>query len=596
MTDDRAPRLDWTEDGAPVSGRFGDVYFSREDGLAESRAVFLAGCGLPDAWAERRHYTVGELGFGTGLNIVALIDLWLNTRPEGGRLYVFSVEAYPLTRDDATRALAAWPDLAPIAQALIAAWPDGTPGFHRLPIPADWGVTLDLAVAPVERALADWDGRADAWFLDGFAPATNPDMWSEAVLAAIGARSAPGARVATFTVAGAVRRGLQAAGFEVEKRPGHGRKRERLEARAAGVAQDAPLPGRVAVIGGGVAGLATARALLAAGMTPVLAEADVIGAGASGFPAALVTPRLDAGDADLAALFAQALRRAAALYDTVEGAVVARGVIQLEHSPRDTKRFDRIAAQSIWAQGDIARLSALEASELLGEAVETAGLSMGLARAIRPSTVLAAWARGIEVATLRVASVEESPDGVVLQGEDGTRLPFGAAVLTGGWGNAALAPELKLRPVRGQADWAEGQTSPPVAWGGYAVPTGTGLLFGATHDRDRIDEEASVHDAGRNLETLRARLPALAARVEGLPVRSRVAVRATTSDRLPVAGQLRPRVFILGGLGSRGFALAPLLGEHVAALVAGVPSPLPRPAQRRVAPIRLAEQGRPKDR
>ena len=223
----------WADDGQPRSRLYGDVYFSAEDGLAETRAVFLEGCGLPSAWQGRRRFVVGELGFGTGLNIAALIELWSRTRPPGGQLHVFSVEAHPMSAGEAARALAHWPELAPISARLTAAWPGRAPGPHRLEL-ADLGVILDVAIGEVEDALAGWSGAADAWFLDGFAPALNPAMWRDEVLALVAARSAPGARAATFTVAGQVRRGLAAAGFEVEKRPGHGRKRERLVARLPG--------------------------------------------------------------------------------------------------------------------------------------------------------------------------------------------------------------------------------------------------------------------------------------------------------------------------------------------------------------------------
>ncbi|MBS0332267.1 MAG: tRNA (5-methylaminomethyl-2-thiouridine)(34)-methyltransferase MnmD, partial [Proteobacteria bacterium] len=193
--------LDWTADGQPRSRLYDDVYFSAEDGLAEARAVFLAGCGLPDAWAGRGRFTVAELGFGTGLNIAALIDLWRRHRPPGGRLHIFSVEAHPIAVDEAARALAHWPELADVAGALIARWPGRARGMHRLELP-DLGVTVDVAVAEVAEALAGWSGMADAWFLDGFAPARNPAMWRDEVLGLVAARSAPGAAAATFTVAG----------------------------------------------------------------------------------------------------------------------------------------------------------------------------------------------------------------------------------------------------------------------------------------------------------------------------------------------------------------------------------------------------------
>ena len=284
--------LDWTPDG-PRSRAFSDVYFSAEDGLAESRLVFLEGCGMPAAWHGRQSFVVAELGFGTGLNIVALLDLWRRTRPPDARLNIFSIEAHPLSATDAARALAPWPELSQVSEPLIARWPGRAPGFHRVEFP-EFGAILDLAVGDVDDALSQWTGQADAWFLDGFSPALNPQMWSAAVMAKVAARSAPGARAATFTVAGEVRRNLAAAGFRVDKRPGHGRKRERLEARLAGAVLR-PTPRCVAIIGAGIAGAAAARAVRALGGEAVVIEAEHAGAGGSGNPAALVTPRLDAG-------------------------------------------------------------------------------------------------------------------------------------------------------------------------------------------------------------------------------------------------------------------------------------------------------------
>src|SRR5262249_5188579 len=152
----------------------------------------------------------------------ALLDLWRRTRPTGGRLHIFSVEAYPVTAEDAARALAHWTELAPIAGLLTPRWPGRARGRHPVD-PPGLDAVLDLAGLDVAEALEGWAGAADAWFLDGFSPALNPQMWTEAVLALVAARSAPGARAATFTVAGQVRRGLAAAGFTVAKRPGFGR-------------------------------------------------------------------------------------------------------------------------------------------------------------------------------------------------------------------------------------------------------------------------------------------------------------------------------------------------------------------------------------
>jgi tRNA 5-methylaminomethyl-2-thiouridine biosynthesis bifunctional protein len=595
MAEDRSPRLLWTDDGAPRSGRFDDVYFSRQDGLAETRAVFLQGCGLPNAWTGRAQFTIAELGFGTGLNIAAALDLWRREGPPGGRLNLFSVEGFPLTRAEAARALAAWPELDEAAQALLAVWPEVAPGFHRLDLPG-FNATLDLAVGDVVWALSQWMGEADAWFLDGFAPSTNPDMWSDAVLDGIAARSASGARVATFTVAGAVRRGLAERGFTVDKRPGHGRKRERLEARLPGAAIASQRTPSVAIVGAGIAGAALARAFAALGVRAYVIEAERPGAGASGFPAGLVTPRLDAGDGDIAALYAQALARAAALYAVTPGAVIERGVLQLEQTPRDAGRFARVAAQPVWTEGAMEIRDAAACSDRLGEPVGSGGLWMRDAMAVHPAAVLEVWLGEADRMTATVDRIEPGTQGWRLLDRAGaTILEADVVVIAAGWGAAGLFPALSLAPVRGQADWIEGVEAGSVAWGGYAAPTGSGLLFGATHDRGETGREPSEAAGARNLATVAARLPALAARIAAAgPTRSRTAVRATTPDRLPLAGAVPEAegLFVLGGLGSRGFCAAPLLAEHVAALATGTPSPLPARLAARVAPSRNTIAGR----
>lgn len=581
--------LDWSPDGQPRSRRFGDVYFSAEDGLAETRAVFLEGCGLPDAWTGRRRFVVGELGFGTGLNIAALLELWRRHRPSGGRLHVFTVEAFPVAADEAARALAHWPELGPVTSLMTARWPGRARGLHRLDIP-ELGVIVDVAVADVVEALAGWDGRADAWFLDGFSPALNPQMWTDEVLRLVAERSAPGARAATFTVAGQVRRGLAAAGFEVGKRPGFGRKRERLEARLPGEAADPPAR-RVAIVGGGIAGAAAARAVRALGGEAVVLEAAAPGAGGSGNPAALVTPRLDAGLGPPARLFAQAFARAARLYLDLPQAIVARGVLQLAKDDQDPGRFARIAASGLFEPGALTVIEADEASRRLGEPAPAA-LDQAAALAIEPAAVLAAWI-GEDLVQAEVGSLSAVDGGWRLLDSAGEEIAGAdAVILAAALGSRRLRPELPLAPVRGQASWAAGAPAvPAVAWGGYALPTRGGVLFGATHDRDDAGAEVREADHRRNLDILARALPRLAERLAEAPLEGRAAVRAVTPDRLPIAGSLgEAGLFVLSGFGSRGFAHAPLLAEHVAALALGAPSPLPTPLADVVLPDRFARR------
>ncbi len=591
----RPPLLDWS-DGAPRSVAFDDGYFAAGDGLAESRAVFLAGLGLPDAWAGRDRFTVAELGFGTGLNVLALLRLWADHRPfPHARLHLFSVEASPLAPDDARRALAAWPGLADLAAPLLAHWPRGRAGPHRFDWPA-LGASLDLMVGDALPAVAGWGGAADGWMLDGFAPSRNPDMWSPALLAAVAARTRPGGAAATFTVAGVVRRGLEAAGFAVAKRPGHGRKRERLEARLPGPPPADPPRPDVVVVGAGVAAAAVARALRREGLAVVV----VAGApGASHGDAALVTPRLDAGGGAAARLSAAAFARAVALYaGETHDAVIARGALRLESGPRDGARFDRIAAWDGFDPGALVRLPAGETAARLGEASAPGALDEADALVVEPAVVLAAWLKGVRRVEGEVATLERAGTGWrVLDGSGGQLAAAPALVLAAGASGAALLPEAPLRPVRGQSETAPGvDPGGAAAWGGYAVPTRGGVLFGATHGRGDADPAPRPEDREANLRALAAVRPALAARVRALGAEapaSRAAVRAATPDHLPLAGAVpgRPGAWTLTGLGGRGFTHAPLLAEHVAALVAGAPSPLPRDLAAAVDPARFAAAG-----
>jgi len=584
---DTAANLIWDDDGTPRSARFGDIYFSPEDGLAETRAVFLEGCDLPRAFGGRDHFCIAELGFGTGLNIAAVLTLWRDHAEPGARLSLFSVEGFPLSRDEAARALSAWPELEPATRALLDVWPPATPGLHRLDLPA-FNATLDLAVGPVEQGLSNWTGSADAWFLDGFSPATNPDMWSPAIMARVAALSRPGARLATFTVAGSVRRGLSEAGFTVDKRPGHGRKRERLEAVWEGAFVPPPASEDIVILGAGIAGAALARAFAVQRQTVAVIEAEAPGAGASGFAAALVTPRLDVGDAGLAAGFAQALERAGQLYDAIDGAVLARGVLQLPGRDRDADRHAKVAEQPIWQDGHMSVLSAREVSDHLGESVDASGLFMADARAVRPQVILSAWLPK-KITRATVARIGRDPEGWSLYDAQGTVIRRTAClILAGGAGTAALLPDLPLQPVRGQVEVAQGvAVPPPVAWGGYAIATGEGLLFGATHGRDDTGTDVRASDTERNRAALSARFPKLEQRLGSGSLRSRAATRATTPDRLPYAGQLEEGLYVLGGLGSRGFCLAPLLAEHIAALCLDRPSPVPGSVARRFDPGRF---------
>jgi tRNA U34 5-methylaminomethyl-2-thiouridine-forming methyltransferase MnmC len=218
-TQDQTAILDWRDGDIPISTRFDDPYFSLAGGLAESRHVFLRGNALPERMHDGFH--IAELGFGTGLNLLVTA---LSMAGSAARITYTSFEAYPMTSEDMARALGAFPETAPLRDDLVRQWRLGMridlPGITATVIPGDVCTTLPL-----------WPGRADAWYLDGFSPARNPQMWTPDLMAEVARHTAPGGTFATYTAAGHVRRGLQAAGFQVQRQPGHGTKRHMTAGR-----------------------------------------------------------------------------------------------------------------------------------------------------------------------------------------------------------------------------------------------------------------------------------------------------------------------------------------------------------------------------
>ena len=214
--------IDWQDGNLPVSRRFAEGYFAAGDGLAETEHVYLAGNDLPARF--RPGFAIAELGFGTGLTALAAARAWTRSGLPGCLRFT-SFEAFPIAAGDMARALGRWAELAPWRQPLLEAWARGA---RRMTLP---GLELEVIAGDARDTLPAWGGRADAWFLDGFSPARNPELWEPALLASVAARSTPGATAATYSAAGHVRRALAAAGFTVTRTAGHGAKRHMTRAR-----------------------------------------------------------------------------------------------------------------------------------------------------------------------------------------------------------------------------------------------------------------------------------------------------------------------------------------------------------------------------
>ena len=600
------PELDWTDAGAPHARRHGDVYFSAQDGLAETRAVFLKGCGLPEAWEGRTAFTVAETGFGTGLNFLALWQLWRAHRPSpAAQLTFVSFEAYPLRREDAARALAAWPELGDLAAALTARWPEPVRGVRSIEFPEDC-VRLILHLGEIRETLPQSTFKADAWFLDGFSPAKNDDMWHAGLYPAIAARSAPGARLGTFTVAGAVRRGLSDAGFEVSKAEGHGRKRERLEARLVqapaaadtfGLRAPSSAPARVAILGAGIAGAALAQALRAQGIdAEVFDPAPGPASGASGNPLALLMPRLDAGDTAEAALLLDAYLAARDAYSGRPEAEET-DVLQSPRNDGERARFDKLLADP-----------PLPLEYL--EAVRGGGLLHKRALILRPPQLVARLLEGVTCHFGGEPAVDLAQRSV-------NGRSFEAVILANGMAAATLEPSLPLEARLGQVDFLETPVNAPPsasASGSYALALGLQRLWGATFAPSGPDfaPGGTAEARAENLEGLERLSPYWVRAAHEAGVQSRASLRATTPDRLPLIGAvpdyaaalelfasmkkgraveadapLVPGVYVAGGYGARGFTWAPWAAGILAAQLAGSPAPAALPALRAISPMRF---------
>ena len=593
------PDLHWKDDGTPVDERVGDVYYSVEDGLAESRAVFLAGCGLPEVWRDRAQFTIAELGFGTGLNFLAAWQMWRENRPAQGWLNVVSFEGFPLDAEDVERALKPWPELSELAANLSAKWPPRAKGVRHISWPEE-RISLTLHVGLIADTLPEAQFHADAWFLDGFSPAKNEAMWDDTLWPLIAKRSAPGARAATFTVAGAVRRGLSTAGFKVEKQPGHGRKRERLEAVLDGRPETFP-PGnsdrrKIAIVGAGIAGACLAHTLTERGAAVTVFERDGAPAlSASGNPLALVMPRLDAADTVQARLLIDAYLSAQAFYEGRPGTAVTETL----HTPRNAQEIERFQRLLADPPLDLEQL----------EAVRGNGVLHKKSLILEPAKLIPALLEKIDIHTQVQAEIDYEARTV-----NGTA--FDAVILANGWHMQADLPELDLTGRLGQVEWFRSDVSaPPAAQasGHYALAFENTRLWGATFaDQNGPEPDISAQATEENLAALEALNPYWRQEIRKAELKARAGVRATTADRLPLIGALpienqmhadrqklerqswsiapeayaRPGIYIAGGFGSRGFTWAPWAAQILTSIIFEDPLPVRREALRMIVPNR----------
>ena len=606
--------LSW-QNGLPFSSRFDDVYFSAESGLEEARHVFLKGNRLDQRFAtlsNKQGFTIGETGFGTGLNFLCAWQLFEQVAPEGASLDFFSTEKFPLDVDELRAALAIWPDLKPFYDELIQHWWRWVPGWNRWNF-ADGRVRLTLAIGDVDETLPQLpSGSVDAWFLDGFSPSKNPEMWTDSVLMQLARTSNTEATMATYTSAGWVRRGLQRAGFSIEKVPGYGRKREMVCGqlfRPSHPLESQRRPTRpqsAIVIGGGIAGCAAAYALAKRGVGVTLLERSThLASAASGNSRGILHARFGASDNLLHRFVLASYGHALTLLDEVlpvDGDLRSEcGLLQLNFSPNESKRITQLA-KGEWPEHLFRVIDDTEASDLTGIKMESGGLWFPSGGWVVPPALCARLVDdpliesrlGHQVEMLTQFDDEWLAEGCNGEGE-GWEIKADLVVVC--CAHSALAldrfSQFPLTAVRGQVSLIpETQSSRSlrsvVCGDGYCAPALQSLhIIGASHSFNDESLDVRPCDHADNLARMAAHSPALREALGEIDIdhlEGRASVRCSAPGAMPLVGEVQSGLYCSLAHGTRGLITAGLAGETIAAMACGHLSPLPESILSALAP------------
>ena len=643
-------QLDWDEQGRPHSRVFDDVYFSDQSGLEETRYVFLEQNRLQERFAALPaggRLVIGETGFGTGLNFLCAWQLFEQHAVAGARLHFVSVEKYPLSHADLQRALALWPELQPFAEQLLQQYVAIHQGFQRLVL--DNGrVTLTLLIGDVLEQLPQLDAQVDAWFLDGFAPAKNPEMWTAELFAELARLAAPGSTISTFTSTGWVRRLINAAGFKMKRTPGIGHKWEILRGEFLGWPETAPPPTRAKpwfarpapvegerkalVIGGGLAGCATAASLAARGWQVSLLERHAaLAQEASGNPQGVLYLKLSAHGTALSQMIVAGFGHTRRLLEHLHRGVDwdGCGVLQLAFDTKEAQRQAQLA--QAFAPDLLHLLDRDQAQARAGIALEHGGLFFPEGGWVHPPALCEWQASQTGITVLphtHVLDLRRVDDH--WQAWDGEHLLASAPVVVlAGAAEVQRFADLPLKRIRGQItrlpQTAESQAlSTVVCAEGYVAPPRLGEhTLGASFDFKNEDLTPTAADHAGNLTMLHDISTDLAQRLHAdtldpSVLQGRAAFRCTSPDYLPIVGPLADSMafnqayavlrkdarsvpdtpcpwldglYVNSGHGSRGLITAPLSAELLAAWLDDEPLPVPRSVADACHPNRFAVRG-----
>ncbi len=605
-------QLEW-HDNQPYSSEYGDVYFSSDSGLDETHYVFLEHNQLKLRWEnlKKDHFTIAETGFGTGLNFLCAWKLWRENAPSSARLHFISTEKFPLSIKDLKAALSLWPSLINLSVELIKQYHFISDTWHRLIF--DGGrVTLTLLIGDANTSLPKLKGRVDAWFLDGFSPAKNPDMWQTSLFEEMAKHSHSETTFATFTSAGDIRRGLQSAGFKVSKASGYGKKREMLFGRYQGASKDRQSETKsktVIVIGGGLAGSTSAEAMARRGYQVTLIERHTsLAQEASGNPLGVLYPRLIGGETALNTLALQGFLYTLGLLNHIklnDEDYQQCGVLQLAFNERERKRIKTIIDEYPELVHEVNKNIA---SELSGIFIDHDGMFIPQAGWLNPAAFCEVLTRHPNITRLtntEALYIEKVSEGWQVFSQQGS-IAEGANLIIASAIDAQdfkQTSQCEMQSVRGQITLLTSTDNSSalktvICTDGYLSPVRHGQhCLGATFSPNDRSTDIREVDHLSNLNMLKSLAPEWAKTGYAMQaLQGRASIRATTSDYLPLAGAILdvaklkdhpPRynaqpsdlpwltgLYINAGHGAKGLVNAPLCAEIIASLICNEPAPV----------------------
>ena len=631
--------LDWQcIDGIeiPVSKSFGDVYFSKDNGLLETRHVFLEGNDLSTRLAQLSDYeyfSVGETGFGTGLNILALWQLWQQVRPNNNsHLHAISVEKFPLTRNDLIRALNAWPELVPLAKQLIEQYPFPIAGCHRLNFPNE-RFSLDLWLGDAHDVFPSMAKThpVNAWFLDGFAPSCNPDMWEQNVLNNIVRLSSYGTTFASFSVAGVLKRGLKQHGIDIQRPRGFGHKREMLKAQwhAPQTDNQAVIDSsesataiekknlnqahlatltqptdqlcqqtihqqrHIAIIGAGIAGLSCAWGLAQRGHKVTVYDKSAPLSGASGNPLALLNPKLCPIEQSADHLMTLAWQHALQHYRQFQ----AFRTIQVQQlALKNSEELLGLSTQ--YPNGLLSAESALDIKPTTRyDSLKLTEAGVVSPHLLRDQILQHPCIEYVQAEIKQVVHHTDNLKQVQVTNASGDITSFDHAIVCTAQHSVQFFAEFpKLKPIRGQVSWLNNAEHPlplnqAYSYGGYCMQLDASqLILGASFYPNRDDDDVRLEDHVHNAELIHSVFPDYAASLPDVGSwQGRASVRAQTLDYFPVLGQVNvdQEIYTFAGLGSKGFLFAPLCTEVLLAQLLGEACPVSETLMHKLSPKRF---------